>query len=1075
METTRRRGLAALFAAVLAAATLAPVTAASAAGTVYYINSASGTCSDSGAGTSIGVPWCSLTAATRTYVPGDQLLIARGSTYTGQQLTVSGQGTAAERITISTYGSGARPVISGGTAVARAGKTLVLLRNPSYVSVSGLHLTSSGAGVLAQYRTSFPGSATGNQSLAFSDLLVTLISGIGSSRVNGGTQSFDCHSNNLDLWQSGGVAVTGDYAISVPTNSYFVSGVSFTDIEGHDNLNVVNVDTCDGQVGNPGAPNGPRPHLVRDVTLNNVWAYDGNGSGYPELCNEGMRFAGVTGLRVVNSRFNNLGACHVAGGTAGVILVAVSNAVFANNIISDVPNTSSHDMTGIDNEIYVDGVQLRNNLIARNAGPGVEFLSLRAGIPDYNTNHTITGNSFYGNKDSLFRLDAAGMPFSGTIDRNLFGDVTTTSSPEVTPLLGANNVYTRTGTIPHYAADEFQAVQGFAGWKYQTTTNVASSGAWADATFSDGTHLSGVWVGGTTTGSIAPFEQTAGTCATCATARVWTAPIAGTVAIRSLAAKSIAGGAATSVRIVQNGSVVAGPTGIAASNTTGTEVNVDLTVAAGDTLRFEVSGAAAAGDWTSWAPSIAYTQAAAVSPNGTIANGSFETPALAANTFQYSPTGSWTYSPHTGTAGAGIARNGSGFSNPNATDGSQVGFIQWQGSLTQTVSGLPAGSRYTVNFDVARRGSETQTVEVLVDGVVVGSVSPATSAFVPYVSPVVSPGPGTHTVQLRGTATSDKTAFVDRVTLAPADIIPVNSGFEAPALGTGFQYAPSGGTWSFTASAGIAANGSAFQPPTTPQGTQAALLQSTSTISQSVPGFVAGQGYTVVFSAVQRPGNSQTVEVLVDGVVKATVTPGSSWATAATPIFTTATGAHDVAFRSIVSGDQTAFVDDVRILKATAASIPGASFEAPALAAGGYQYGGPVTSWLAQPSLSRGGSGIIRNGSPFGATATDGAQVGFVQRGSVLFSAAPLAAGTYILSFDTSQRVRAGVADQQQLRVQIDGMPVLTITPTATNSTVSTLVVVRPGSGGQLEFVGTIGGTDNTVFIDNLRADRVGL
>ena len=98
-----------------------------------------------------------------------------------------------------------------------------------------------------------------------------------------------------------------------------------------------------------------------------------------------------------------------------------------------------------------------------------------------------------------------------------------------------------------------------------------------------------------------------------------------------------------------------------------------------------------------------------------LSNGSFEAPVLAANTFQYAPTGSsWQFA-----GSAGVASNGSGFtaSNPNAPDGNQVAFLQAGGSMSQSVY-LNAG---TYSISLAGRPARpaqthNQEIEVLVDG-----------------------------------------------------------------------------------------------------------------------------------------------------------------------------------------------------------------------------------------------------------------------------------------------------------------------------------------------------------------------
>lgn len=655
------------------------------------------------------------------------------------------------------------------------------------------------------------------------------------------------------------MAVTGSYSTTVPASSYLVSGVSFRNIQGHNNLNVVNVDTCDGQVGSPSAPNSARPQLVRNVTVDNVWAYDGDGARYAQQCNEGMRFDGITGLRVVNSRFVNLGACHVNGGTAAVILVAVTNATFANNVIADVPTTSSPDQTGIDSEICNDQISLRNNLFARNAGPAVEYLGLRCNIGDYNTNQTVTGNAFFGNSASLKRLTncAAGDdPFTGTIDRNISADQAFVSpAAAFAPLLpsGAVNLVTKNGTVPHFAADEFSGTSGSAGWTYQTTTNAASNTAWTAATFTADAHLSGAW-SGTGSGSITRFEQTPGTCAGCGSARIWTATTSGHVIIRSLAMKSEAGGADSTLTIQRNGSAIDSAL-IAGPNISGTELNENLDVAVGDSLRFVVAGNAASDDYTSWTPSISYIDAGA--GTGTVANGSFETPAVGISAYQYAPSGGiWQFSPSATSAGAGIASNGSAFGNTATPDGTQVAFIQSQGGATQTVSGFIPNVRYQIGFQIAARGAEAQTVQVVVDGAVLTSASPTSTAFAPVTTPSFTSSSGTVTVTFRGISATDQTAIIDSVVISPLQSVSAaNPSFEVPALAAAtYQYAVAGATWTTdpptsVGGSGFASNGSAFGNANAPAGTQVAFVQKQGAVAQTVTGFVAGTSYAIIVSA----------------------------------------------------------------------------------------------------------------------------------------------------------------------------------------------------------------------------------
>lgn len=96
--------------AAVAGYVVSPVTAAGVSS--FYVNCSNG--SDASPGTS-GAPWKSLTkASAATLLPGDQLLLARGCVWDGQRLSVPWNGTAGAPITISAYGTGARPIVKNG-------------------------------------------------------------------------------------------------------------------------------------------------------------------------------------------------------------------------------------------------------------------------------------------------------------------------------------------------------------------------------------------------------------------------------------------------------------------------------------------------------------------------------------------------------------------------------------------------------------------------------------------------------------------------------------------------------------------------------------------------------------------------------------------------------------------------------------------------------------------------------------------------------------------------------------------------------------------------------------------------
>ena len=102
---------------------------AAASGRTYYVDSVGG--NDTNSGTSASSAWRTLSkASSAPLVPGDQLLLRRGDTWTGS-LQIIKSGTGAAPIMFDAYGTGAAPLITGaGTCIAVSG---------SYVVVRDLH------------------------------------------------------------------------------------------------------------------------------------------------------------------------------------------------------------------------------------------------------------------------------------------------------------------------------------------------------------------------------------------------------------------------------------------------------------------------------------------------------------------------------------------------------------------------------------------------------------------------------------------------------------------------------------------------------------------------------------------------------------------------------------------------------------------------------------------------------------------------------------------------------------------------------------------------------------------------
>jgi hypothetical protein len=145
-----------------------------------------------------------------------------------------------------------------------------------------------------------------------------------------------------------------------------------------------------------------------------------------------------------------------------------------------------------------------------------------------------------------------------------------------------------------------------------------------------------------------------------------------------------------------------------------------------------------------------------------IADPGFESPSLA--TYSYGPIisgSSWTFGGN-----AGIEHNGSAFGAANAPQGTQAAFLQNAGGCVQrAVSGWPAGT-HSVTMQVAARGGSLggQTLQVFLDSVSVGTVTPSSTSWTSYTSGTTTLTAGTHLIKICGTAPSgDHTAFIDGV------------------------------------------------------------------------------------------------------------------------------------------------------------------------------------------------------------------------------------------------------------------------------------------------------------------------
>ena len=157
-----------------------------------------------------------------------------------------------------------------------------------------------------------------------------------------------------------------------------------------------------------------------------------------------------------------------------------------------------------------------------------------------------------------------------------------------------------------------------------------------------------------------------------------------------------------------------------------------------------------------------------------VANGSFETPDIPSNTFQYDPTATWIF---TGSSGI-IDAPGDAFFGPPAPDGSQYAFLQFDpanaGVFSQTITLSLAGT-YELSYMAAGRPDNGSGAggnlpyQILLDSTIIANDATATGQpFTNRLSDfVATSGSHTLTFETAAGAAGDNTAFFDIVAIQP--------------------------------------------------------------------------------------------------------------------------------------------------------------------------------------------------------------------------------------------------------------------------------------------------------------------
>ena len=168
--------------------------------------------------------------------------------------------------------------------------------------------------------------------------------------------------------------------------------------------------------------------------------------------------------------------------------------------------------------------------------------------------------------------------------------------------------------------------------------------------------------------------------------------------------------------------------------------------------------------------SVADSSNVTISVINTNVNFGFETPSLGAGNFQYAPAGaSWNFAGNSGN-GSGIVANGSGFSNPNAPQGTQAAFVQSYGGISQQLYGFTAGTTYTIYYSAAQRANQNggESWNVMIDNTVIATNNPGGTSYAACTATFTASA-ASHVLAFVGTDLigGDNTVFLDNVRIVP--------------------------------------------------------------------------------------------------------------------------------------------------------------------------------------------------------------------------------------------------------------------------------------------------------------------
>ena len=312
-------------------------------------------------------PWRTLGKASQMdYIPGDQILLKAGDTFT-DGLVVNGSGTPSNPILISSFGSGPLPVINRGDKTQGSGLRALVLNTAGGQKVTNLELTTAFHGIraiTAQYNMDY---------LWLENLLVHHISEGRATNVAGDADGYG--TELLSFLPKSPNAILSD--VTVKSTTYIDNHNGFHDSMGHFDVVSYSYSVSGGQY------EGSRNVTVQDSLFQNtdLWA---------------LVLESYTG-NVIHNNFvhNNTQYCF-AGAVAGAIVVAENVTWQYNEFSENVRAGTSPDGEHLDFEAFNHNDTVMFNSFHDSDGPAILISNetYSAGNP---LNFNFHDNVFYNN------------------------------------------------------------------------------------------------------------------------------------------------------------------------------------------------------------------------------------------------------------------------------------------------------------------------------------------------------------------------------------------------------------------------------------------------------------------------------------------------------------------------------------------------------------------------------------------------------------------------------------------------------------------------------------------------------